>query len=45
MILNAGITKVFYFVPYRKTDGVELLSAAGVEVFRLSASYSLIQVR
>lgn len=44
LIINAGITKVFFSIPYRKREGVELLTNAGVEVFRLSASYSLIQV-
>jgi len=45
LIVNAGITKVFYKIPYRKTEGVELLRQVGVEVFRLNEEYSLIQVR
>lgn len=45
LIINAGITKVFYRVPYRITFGVELLQRAGIEVFRLNEEYSLIQVR
>lgn len=45
LIINAGIKKVFYLVPYRRQDGLDLLMEAGIEVFRLTASYSLIQVR
>jgi deoxycytidylate deaminase len=32
MIINAGIAKVTYRVPYRLNDGVELLTQGGVEV-------------
>lgn len=45
LIINAGIKAVFYYTPYRKEDGINLLNAAQVETFRLTASYSLIQVR
>lgn len=45
LIINAGIKRVFFVVPYRKQDGLDLLMNAGIEVFRLTASYSLIQVR
>lgn len=45
LIINAGIRAVFYFVPYRNQEGLRLLNAAGVDTFRFTASYSLIQVR
>jgi len=45
LIINAGIRAVIYYIPYRNQSGLDLLGAAGVETFRLSASYSLIQVR
>jgi dCMP deaminase len=32
MVINAGIAKVTYRVPYRLNDGVELLTQGGVEV-------------
>lgn len=35
-IINAGIRRVFYKIPYRLTAGVELLNLAGLEVFDLS---------
>jgi dCMP deaminase len=44
LIVNAGISRVIYKTPYRKTEGVELLKLVGVEVFRLNEEYSLIQV-
>lgn len=31
-LINAGITRLTYSIPYRRTDGVELLRAAGIEV-------------
>lgn len=31
-IINAGIRRVSYHIPYRRTEGVELLSQAGIEV-------------
>jgi dCMP deaminase len=31
-LINAGIERVVYLEPYRKTNGVELLRSAGVEV-------------
>lgn len=31
-VVNAGITKVSYDIPYRLTDGVDLLRLAGIEV-------------
>jgi dCMP deaminase len=45
LIVNAGISRVIFKVPYRITLGVELLQRVGVEVFRLNEEYSLIQVR
>lgn len=44
LIINAGITKVFFMVPYRKREGVALLNLVGVEVFQLNEEHSLIQV-
>lgn len=35
LIINAGITAVFYRFRYRKTEGIELLHDAGVEVYSL----------
>jgi dCMP deaminase len=35
-VINAGIKRVFYRTPYRLTDGVELLRAAGLEVIEMS---------
>lgn len=32
MIVNAGIVKVTYTIPYRKTEGIELLTAAAIKV-------------
>lgn len=34
-IINAGVTRVVYKHPYRKTEGLELLIAAGVQVEEL----------
>lgn len=34
MIVSAGIKRVVFTTPYRKTEGVELLVQAGVEVLR-----------
>lgn len=45
LIVNAGIKAVFFKVPYRRPEGVQLLQQVGVEVFRLNVEYSLIQVR
>lgn len=36
-IINSGIKRVFYNRPYRLTDGVDLLRAAGLEVIDFSA--------
>lgn len=33
LILNTGIVRVVYGIPYRLTEGLELLSAGGIEVF------------
>jgi len=35
-IINAGIKRVFFKIPYRLTEGVELLEQAGLEVFDMS---------
>jgi len=35
-LVNSGITRVSYAIPYRLTAGVELLETAGVEVLQLS---------
>lgn len=45
LIVNAGIAKVFYKIPYRKTEGAELMFSLGLEVFRMNEEYSLIQMR
>ena len=35
LIVNAGIKKVYFQVPYRNTDGLDLLSDSGIEVYSL----------
>lgn len=35
-VINAGVTRVVYDIPYRITAGVELLEQAGIEVLALS---------
>ena len=35
-IINAGLKRVFFKIPYRLTEGVELLEQAGLEVFDMS---------
>ena len=32
LIINSGIIKVIYHIPYRKTEGMELLLEAGIDV-------------
>ena len=34
-IINSGILRVFYTIPYRLTAGIELLELAGVEVIKM----------
>lgn len=34
-IINSGITKVRYLNAYRKTEGIELLQKAGVEIWKV----------
>lgn len=36
LIINAGIQRVVFDIPYRLTDGLDLLSAAGIKVYRFS---------
>lgn len=36
LIVNAGITTVFFIHPYRKKEGMELLAEAGIEVYSLN---------
>lgn len=36
LIINAGIEKVYYLVPYRIRDGVHLMQRAGLTVTRLN---------
>lgn len=38
-LINAGITDVYYFEPYRLPDGIELLRAAGIGTTDLSLLY------
>jgi dCMP deaminase len=33
-LINAGVTKLTYDLPYRLTAGVELLQAAGIKVYK-----------
>ena len=34
LLFRSGIKKVFYIEPYRKTDGIEYLQKAGIEVIQ-----------
>ena len=45
LIVNAGISRVFFKVPYRKHDGANLLIQLGYDVLKFNEDYSLIQVR
>ena len=38
LLINAGITHLFYDVEYRITDGLDLLRASGVQVFKKNLS-------
>lgn len=44
LIINAGITRVFYENPYRLREGLEMLIQSNVEVFRVREDYSTYQV-
>lgn len=35
-VINAGIERVVFAIPYRKTEGVELLARAGLEVLQIN---------
>jgi len=35
-IINAGIRQVTYTIPYRKTEGIDLLRQAGIDVIEVS---------
>ena len=35
LIINSGIIKVIYLNPYRKTEGLQLLKEAGINVYQL----------
>jgi dCMP deaminase len=45
LIINAGITKVFFKMPYRKREGVELMHLAGIDVFQFNSEFSIFQVK
>lgn len=34
-IINAGLKKIYYLKEYRSQDGVELLTLAGVKVYKI----------
>jgi dCMP deaminase len=36
-IINAGVTMVTYSIPYRLTEGIELLKRAGIQVIHMTA--------
>lgn len=43
-IIDSGsIGKVFYSVPYRITDGIVEMLAAGIEVYRMIDQYAVVQ--
>jgi dCMP deaminase len=44
LIINAGITQVWFEHDYRKRDGLELLVKTGLFVFRVREDYSTFQV-
>jgi dCMP deaminase len=44
LIINAGITQVWYEHDYRKREGLELLIQTGLFVFRVREDYSTFQV-
>ena len=41
LIINAEIARVVYGLPYRITEGVDLLKSVGIEVFDLDAAIKL----
>jgi len=43
LIINAGITRVYFAKPYRLYDGLAALQRSGVTVFRVTEDYSLVQ--
>ena len=44
-IINAGVFRVVYLNEYRKTEGVEVLQKAGVEVWKHKGNLLVIQDR
>lgn len=38
LIINSGISKVYYETPYRKTEGIELLRSVGITVTQWARS-------
>ena len=35
IIINAGISRVIYSIPYRDTSGIELLKSVGIDVYHI----------
>ena len=44
LIVNAGITRVYFVDEYRKVEGLKLLLDSSIEVYRPGADYSFFQV-
>lgn len=44
LIINSGLTRVFYDQPYRLREGLEMLIQSNIEVFRVREDYSTYQV-
>jgi dCMP deaminase len=44
LIINAGISRVYFQKDYRLREGLELLVESGLEVFRVNEDYSTYQV-
>ncbi len=43
LIINAGISRVVYDVPYRDTSGLDLLKSAGIEVMTLLEAIKIVE--
>lgn len=44
LIINSGITRVWFEHPYRKREGLELLINTGIEMIRVREDYSIYSV-
>ena len=44
LVINAGIYRVFFKMPYRLHDGLAAMQDYGIAIYKLGADYSVIQV-